>query len=329
MWRGRVRRTVIAFAERRRSARSERVMLWAAGVVTHAQRLRRSGTGVAVVYHRLAETAGDPARELLPAMSVGHFCAQLEIVAQHYAVVPASELPEAARRRRRGQRLPLAITFDDDDPSHVQSAAPALREHGLPATFFLCGASLDGPHAFWWEHLQLVFDRGLPLPAPLPPQLFAAAAAIVAMEPADRERVDADMQALLGPDPADTGLRRAQVAELAADFEIGFHTADHHPLDTLDDERLVAALVTGREVLEAAVGRACTVIAYPNGRSDARTAAAVAAAGFDTGYTTQARPLRPGADERLIGRLEGRSGSLGMFAMRLAVLPSRRGVPRR
>ena len=323
--RSRLRRRLILFVERPRSSPLEKLLRIAAEGIVRLQRLRGPGTAMAVVYHRLAETAGDARRELLPAISVRHFGEQVDLLARHYVIVSAAELPEAARTRRRGERLPLAITFDDDDPGHVDWAAPALRERNVPATFFLCGASLDVPRAFWWEHLQMLFDRGLPTPDGVPSELFAAAGAIVNMTPAERDRVDAEMRAIIGPEPTEVGLSREKLVALASEFEIGFHTADHHPLDTLSDDQLADALRTGREILESAIGRRCTAIAYPNGRSDARTARAVEAAGFDVGYTTQARPLRPGTDRRLIGRLEGRSGSVGLFALRLALLPARHG----
>jgi peptidoglycan/xylan/chitin deacetylase (PgdA/CDA1 family) len=322
----RLARAAVDYASRPRTGVLDRVLLWLAVPLALTQRLRRSGTGVALVYHRLADVAGDHGRELLPAISEADFRAQVAHLQRWYTVVAAGDLPEAARRRRRGEPLPVAITFDDDDPSHVRHAAPILRDMSAPATFFLCGASLDEPRAFWWERLQRVFDAGLEPPAPLSPDdIHATARAIVAMPPAERDRIDRAMLAMLGPDPEDTGLRRDEVAALAADFEVGFHTADHHPLDTLDDGGLTEALLEGREVLESAMGRPCTVIAYPNGRADARTPAAVAQAGFATGFTTDARALRPGTDHRLIGRLDPGSASLGVFATKLAVLPSRRG----
>ena len=55
----------------------------------------------------------------------------------------------------------MAITFDDDLPEHVRDALPALRAADLPATFFLNGASLHSPHAFWWEELQQAVDGKL------------------------------------------------------------------------------------------------------------------------------------------------------------------------
>ena len=64
------------------------------------------------------------------------------------------DLPAAARARRPGEPVPVALTFDDDLPSHREHAAPVLARHGAPATAFLCGA--DGP--FWWQLLQRAID---------------------------------------------------------------------------------------------------------------------------------------------------------------------------
>ena len=73
----------------------------------------------------------------------------------------AADILGAIRSRRRGERFPVAITFDDDLPEHVHEALPALRAAGVKATFFLNGASLDAPHAFWWEDLQRAVDGRL------------------------------------------------------------------------------------------------------------------------------------------------------------------------
>jgi peptidoglycan/xylan/chitin deacetylase (PgdA/CDA1 family) len=273
------------------------------------------GHGLAVVYHRLDAEAGDPARELLPAIAVADFERQLRLMRRRYRLVPASELLSAAWARRRGGRLPLAITFDDDDPGHLRWAAPALRRAGAPATFYLCGGSLSSPRLYWWERMRRVLE---------PDALHATAAYVETMSAADRAAFDRALGNRLGPDPPDAGLRAADVAALAAEFEIGFHTRDHHPLDTLTDDELAAALRDGREELAAAAGRGLATIAYPHGRADARTPPAVAEAGFTIGFTTAAHPLRPTTDPRLVGRLEPRSPTLAVFALKLAAAHRRR-----
>ena len=107
-----------------------------------------------------------------------------------------------ARRRSpvgRGEPFPLAITFDDDLRSHVELALPILPVAGAPATFFLTGASLQGPASFWWERL----DRALRLQRRLPScsgrRIPASALATVAALPAsEREELSAALLGLLG-----------------------------------------------------------------------------------------------------------------------------------
>jgi peptidoglycan/xylan/chitin deacetylase (PgdA/CDA1 family) len=287
-------------------------------VLALLQRLLGPGNGLALVYHRLGVVAGDPARELLPAIAVADFERQVRWAARHYRLVRASELVPAAAARRRGERLPLAITFDDDDTSHRRFAAPVLRRLDAPATFYLCG----GFRAYWWDRLQRLADAGRLGEAGLGDDVHTAAAAITAMSAPERVATDRRLASLDGDDAA--GLPRDDVAELAERFEIGFHTRDHHAFDTLTDDELAAALRDGRHEVEAAASRPLHTIAYPHGRADARTPAAVAAAGFAAGFTTGGEPLRPSTDPYLIGRLEPSSPSLAVFALKLAAAHLRR-----
>jgi hypothetical protein len=120
-------------------------------------RLERRSTrqaGLALVYHRIGEPPGDPRYELVPALSTRLFETQLNHLRTAYRVVPPSQLLEATLERRAGDRFPVALTFDDDLRSHIDIVGPALQRAGLPAAFFLCGASLDASHSFWWEDLQ-------------------------------------------------------------------------------------------------------------------------------------------------------------------------------
>jgi peptidoglycan/xylan/chitin deacetylase (PgdA/CDA1 family) len=295
--------------------RPEAVTLATSFLLGLLQRLTGPGNGLALVYHRLADEAGDPARELLPAIALADFERQLELLKRRYRLVPASGLLAAAWSRRRGQRLPLAITFDDDDPGHLRYAAPALKRAGVPATFYLCGGSLSAPRTYWWERLQRLLE---------PDELHATAAYVETMSAAQRADFDRALGNRLGPEPPDAGLRAADVARVAQDFEIGFHTREHHPLDTLTDDELAAALRDGRDELAAAAGQPLTTIAYPHGHADARTPSAVAAAGFATGFTTAGHALRPSTDPRLVGRLEPRSPTLAVFALKLAAAHRRR-----
>jgi peptidoglycan/xylan/chitin deacetylase (PgdA/CDA1 family) len=247
--------------------------------------------------------------------------------------VPASEILDAVRRRRRGQRFPVAITFDDDLASHLRHALPALRREGLPATFFLGGASLSGPYAYWWDDLQRAIDERLVPPDGLPylletevqaaldrspRSILDLASRIVRLEPAQRHDVAAALHAAVGPPPADTGLRADDVRALVAGgCTVGFHTLPHDALPSLPDAALEDALRDGRDALAEASGGKLELIAYPHGKADARVTAATRAAGFSCGFTTARGPVGPQTDEFLVPRTVA-DLSASALALRLA-----------
>lgn len=271
--------------------------------------------GLALVYHRVEPSPLGPAHDLVPAVATADFDAQLRHLASRYRVVPAGDLHAAVVGRRRGERFPVAITFDDDLPSHRTTALPSLRDHGLPATVFVCGASLDGPKAFWWERLERGARLGVDPVSALPGRgpaaraersdIHAVAAVIEALPTPARRAVAEDLRARLGPDPDDAGLRAADVAALAAaGVEIGFHTRDHDRLPDLDDAALAAALVEGRDAVAEAAGRPVDVLAYPHGRADARVAAAARRAGYRAAFTTDGGAVAPSSDPLLLPRVD-------------------------
>jgi peptidoglycan/xylan/chitin deacetylase (PgdA/CDA1 family) len=303
-----------------------------ASAVERLARLSGRRVGLALMYHGIAAEQGDPERELVPALGAELFSAHLRHLAGRYRVVLASELLEAAATRRRGERFPVAITFDDDDRAHVTTALPLLREAGVSATFFLTGASLDGPARFWFERLQAgMDDRPADVRSLLPDSLAAASSiheiseGVQRLPEAERDAFTARLESLLGSDSPGQGLRADHVRQLtAAGCEIGFHTLRHHGLPSLDDASLERELRDGRDRLAEVAGHDAAVIAYPHGLVDDRVASAAREAGFRYGYTTSRRAVRPDSDPLLLGRLVPSASSAGHFALQLA----RRLIPR-
>jgi peptidoglycan/xylan/chitin deacetylase (PgdA/CDA1 family) len=299
----------------------------APGRLARYARLRLSArrAGLVLVYHKLGEPPGDPKRELVPALPPRLFEAQLEHLARHYRVVPSGDLQAAAAARRRGQRFPVAITFDDDLPSHVRHALPALRAAGLSATFFLSGASLERPYRFWWERLQAAVDAGSDLDALAGVGIRAGGTdihgwgeAIEGASVAERLRAADALAELAGPDPDDAGMRAADLAALAAaGQEIGFHTLRHNPLPTLDDAELEAALRDGREALEGLIGGKITTISYPHGKANQRVAAAARTAGYDYGFTGVPVAVTPADNRLMLPRIDVLNTTLEDFARQL------------
>jgi peptidoglycan/xylan/chitin deacetylase (PgdA/CDA1 family) len=292
-------------------------------------RLTKRRVGLALCYHAVAPAGGDPAHELLAPLSVAEFERQLRLLRRRYRLVTASELPGAVRDRRRGARVPLAMTFDDDLPEHVAHAAPVLRRAGAPATFFVSGAGLDGGDAFWWQSLQAAWDAGRVGRTERArwgggTTIRDVARTVQAMAPADRAAAAVELRTLAAPHPhgGRTGTTRhlgaEELAELARDFELGFHTRAHDDLRTLTADALPAALADGRAALEQAVGRSVSVLSYPHGGAGSREAAAAGAAGYNAAFVADGRPVRAGDDVHLLGRRYPARRPAGRFALDLA-----------
>jgi PST family polysaccharide transporter len=102
-----------------------------------------------LTYHRIGSPYGARDASLWSATRE-QLDAQLGFLARHVDVVSGDELPEALARRH-GRRV--ALTFDDGYRDNYELAYPALRAHGLPATFFLATGFLDRPHVAWWDEI--------------------------------------------------------------------------------------------------------------------------------------------------------------------------------
>ncbi|WP_068808202.1 polysaccharide deacetylase family protein [Thauera phenolivorans] len=266
-----------------------------------------------LIYHRVL-SAPDPLRTGDP--DADTFRWQMALLARHFVVLP---LGEAARRLREGSLPPRAacVTFDDGYADNFTTALPILRELGLPATFFIATAYLDGGRMF--NDTLIEFAKAVPAG---PCELTAVGLGLQSVDTAQDRR--ALMASLIGhfkyqrPEQrlpaaeklaADFGIRlpddlmmsSAQLRALhAAGMEIGGHT-DTHPIlarQTPDDAR--HEIRRGREKLEALLGEPIRVFAYPNGRPgkdyDDTHVGIVADCGFEAAVST-----RPAAADRRCG----------------------------
>jgi peptidoglycan/xylan/chitin deacetylase (PgdA/CDA1 family) len=290
-------------------------------------RVRRSPAirGAALVFHAVGPSGGDGRWEIDPPLAAERLDAIVGYLADRYQLVRASELPEAACTRQPGQPPPVAVTFDDDLPSHHEFAAPILERHGAVATVFLCGSITP----FWWHRLQVAVDSHAldvstlaPLPSALvgpalerqPGAIRRLAIAIENLPPAQRDEVAARLErAVSAPSPLLSAQARADLAR--AGWEIGFHTHRHDLLTALDDDTLRKALERGRE--SVAEGPIRTV-AYPHGKAGEREARAARQAGYVAAYTTRGEVFTEETNIHLIGRLCPDTVSVGRFGLGLA-----------
>ena len=289
---------------------------------------RRDG-GIVLAHHRVGEPAGDRERELVPALATSSFEERLEVLVDGYRVVSASHILEVAVRGRN-EPVPVALTFDDDLDSHLEVVAPILLQRGLAATFFV-GPPLPAGAAFWWEDLQALADGG-ELPSRLdslpgmdlgpvarrePNAIHALGRTIESLPADERDAVADELHRLAGRSTRRRLDGQGMAALVEAGFELGFHTAHHYLLTTLDDVRLDRELTDGREVLSEISGKPITTMAYPHGKADARVAEAVRAAGFEVAFTGGSKRVDRTTEALLAPRTEVKNTPIEQFERRL------------
>ena len=285
-------------------------------VIAALHRLSGRRAGLIVLFHLVSDRQGDDTRELVAPIDRALYERQLRHLCRHCDVVRLEELPAAVRARRRGQRHPVSVTFDDDAAEHTAHALPALREQGVSGTFFLNGSwtdlERDDP---WWHDLQRASDCGL---APSGAALFRSAYEIARLAPAQRDAEATRLRAVAGPSQGEA-MSASQVSELVRGGQtLGFHTRRHYSLPGLGNEQLEAELTERRADIEELAGAPLTQFSYPHGDFDDRVVDAVRRHGFTIGVTCRRTAVTRGTDPMLLGRVEIKGASLGEFVVQVA-----------
>jgi peptidoglycan/xylan/chitin deacetylase (PgdA/CDA1 family) len=235
-----------------------------------------------LIFHRVLPEPDPLFPEEMHAQRFGDICRWL---ASWFNVLP---LDEAIDRLYLGSLPPrsLALTFDDGYADNAEVAAPLLRRHQLPCTFFVATGFLDG--GCMWNDIVIQAVRHAPGPqlqagtvqgvelgshsldgwAARRTALDAIIARVKYLEPAHRLDVVRALAEAVGAPPARSEMMRSnQVAELARlGFGIGGHTVNHPILARLDERAALSEMTEGRERLRAITGRPVTLFAYPNGK---------------------------------------------------------------
>jgi peptidoglycan/xylan/chitin deacetylase (PgdA/CDA1 family) len=289
-----------------------------AAVSRAALRCSARRAGVALLYHAVEDRPPGRREELVPSTSPALFRRHLRHLRRAYTVVPASELPAAAARRRRFGRFPVALTFDDDHACYERTVKPLLMHEGITATFFLNGARTP----FWWQRLQAAWDLGLvdpeliaELPVSGPKPSLRELGDVITRLPAERREGFARRLAERLPTTAEPdAMPPEDIRSLAAaGFEIGFHTRRHDYLPGLDDESLRQALTDGRDSLGGPVA-----LAYPSGGFDRRVVDAARRLGWRFGFTTHKEAVTPGSDPLMLGRIVPPPANVAQLALEIA-----------
>jgi peptidoglycan/xylan/chitin deacetylase (PgdA/CDA1 family) len=297
-------------------------------------RTGRAASLLVLIQHRVLPKP-DP---LLPGdPDAAFFASQVELLAQHFNVLP---LREAVRRLRDGT-LPartVCITFDDGYADNCTVAAPILASRGVPATMFIATGYLNGGRMFndtVMEALRRAPSGDLDLRALGLPRFeltddagrFRAASEIITglkyLAPEERARRANEVAEHIGaPLPDDLMMKDAQVEQLAAmGFEIGAHTVNHPILTSVDETIAWSEIERSRHLLEDLTRAPVRSFAYPNGRPlqdyGRGHVELVRRAGFDVAVSTAWGAATAESDELQIPRIAPWDASARRYAARM------------
>lgn len=253
-----------------------------AGVFRAATRRRPR----AVAYH----TVDDPAA----------FAAQLDLFTSlGLTTVTAAQVADALHGGRPLPPRALWITFDDGDASVVRDGLPLLRERGMVATAFLCGAWVGSTEAPWWQ----VVEAATPAAELVPTRLALKAAP----DAERRARVGEMADALVASGAPAVGRQWTTddvTAWLAAGNDMGNHSWDHPCLDRCDEAEQRRQVRLAHERLSELTGATVDVFAWPNGDASPAARDELAALGYRLVADCDHRLMNVAAGPLAVSRLK-------------------------
>ncbi len=237
-------------------------------------------------------------------------------------------LPELMAMQESGSpwREPVAlVTFDDGYRDNFEVAVPILREHHVPATFFLLSEFLEAPRLPWWDQVaytikqtrqrRLVLERSpdrsrpsLSIDLEAMPRSLAIMAIIrafldhtIADERWFLEQLSARAEVPIDGESLGCSLFASwdqvrQVVDLDSTLTIGSHGHSHQKLAGLDEGSQRHELIESKRILESRLGREVAALAYPYGWSGAytpQTKALAAEAGYRLAFAAIEGVNRP------------------------------------
>jgi peptidoglycan/xylan/chitin deacetylase (PgdA/CDA1 family) len=294
--------------------------LWLGGKVARAAlELTTRGRLSVLIFHRVLPKAD----ELLPdEPTATQFEKLMRWVQKLFNVIPLAEGIEGIKSNKLPSRA-LAITFDDGYANNATIAAPILTRLGLPATFFIATAYLDGGRMFndtVIEAVRQCTDSELDLvglgletyPLRTTQEKRAAIAGILRSlkyRPVEERTQTAESIALrtVATLPNDLMMSSEQAAALGrGGHTVGGHTARHPILTTLSDQDATSEITDGRRRLEEIAECRVSLFAYPNGRPgvdyDRRHVALVRELGFAGAVSTSPGAARTNSNPYEIPR---------------------------
>ena len=295
-------------------------------------------TIVVFTYHRIAVPgiAANPFYDPVISATPEGFEAQLRFLSTRFHILDLDAFLAIATKKggnvgtltKAGKPLAL-ITFDDGYRDNCETALPILRKLGVPATFFIPSGFLDGTGLPWWDHVACVLKQTRVPRLSLRRYPDDVDPAVIDLGPTldDQQRTEAittvirlflagtirdalwfltqlDEQADVQVDTVAAGrelfMSLDQVRQLIeAGMAVGSHGQSHRVLADLDDFAQLRELTGSKRLLESALDREITTLAYPYGWADtftARTMELAIEAGYLLAFSSLEGDNRPGTE---------------------------------
>jgi peptidoglycan/xylan/chitin deacetylase (PgdA/CDA1 family) len=209
---------------------------------------------------------------------------------------------------------PMLLTFDDGFRNNAENAAPILRRHNVPATFFISSRHCTPGKYLWFSYLKA-------FQAWFPGKGITIDGSFISLSASMRERgmeeitsrllalrphpsaMYAAIETALPPleefvprtvlDDHYEGMTREQIVNLARDplFTIGGHTSDHPYLTSCHSAEIGKQISENKKWLEDVTGRPCDVFAYPLGDFNKEIMEQCRLLGFQYAFGVEVNPV--------------------------------------
>ncbi|HVO63563.1 MAG TPA: polysaccharide deacetylase family protein [Terriglobales bacterium] len=256
----------------------------------------RSLSGVSLVipyYHLVSDSIVPHVSHLYRFRTIREFTSDLEYLRRHLEPIALSDIVDALNGKQALSRPCFHLTFDDGFREMHDVVAPILQRAGVPATFFLNTAFLDGGGLSHHNALSILVDRLESRDSPVSPASFrrlesllpetkdnrtTLRARILSIEHAQKslvgrlaESLDVDLDRYVRE--TQPYLSSEQITTLLGrGFSIGAHSHDHPLYASIPLPQQLAQTRMSVELLDKRFGLSPKAFAFPHtdsGVSDA------------------------------------------------------------
>ncbi|MDB4994593.1 MAG: polysaccharide deacetylase [Myxococcaceae bacterium] len=267
-----------------------------------------------ITYHRVCGSRADHFDDGAVDASPAAFERHLDVLNRSFELIGTEQLRAHLWEGAPLPPNPAMITFDDGYRECHDVALPILRRYGARATFFVATSFVTNRRMFWWDKISYLVKssrrRTFALSYPYgrayvlgehdrTPVIDKLLRIVKDHCGLDVERFVDELASVLEVRWT-TAIEESFASSLImswdqiralrdAGMDVESHTRTHRILHTLTPEELESELAGSRDDLEDALDRPVCALAYPVGRSitaNARLCAAVAAAGYDLGFSS-------------------------------------------